>query len=270
MIIEITDKFYRANFYFYLILLSKGWMVTRNTKIVTEIMRNYFYWVALLAFYIPDAFIRSDFYSFYVIPIKNLIGLGVVYMFIVTLSKRSLVSIRNTSATGISLSLDHVNILMYKRNLIRNCLLLSWINLMLYFLISGYLNIWGHKQFQTAYYMLIDNIIITLYIVIFRPRKFRIFDSNLLRRSIVDGYFFEFRLTLNQKELKHEDYGVILQKDKISTSEILTSSWDTSEQDIPYVVINPYIEDNSEHFLNTFFNSMAIAEESNKNDDFIN
>lgn len=95
-----------------------------------------------------------------------------------------------------------------------------------YFTLSGYLNMMGHKVFPTIYFIILENLILNLMLLIFYPSDLR---HLLSKRSLFNEY------TFNYPKINY-----------LKDSKKFRNSDDSCN---PIIVLNPYFKDD---LMNSF------------------
>lgn len=135
----------------------------------------------------------------------------------------------------------------------------------LFLCVYTYLDGTGTKQFQTAYFIILENIILLPFMLIFRPRKVRIFESYYLRRSmLVQDEYYEFRLEIDNFSLDFREKNLGIPKHQLPLSRLLDLSQE--EYFYPVIILNPgnYYGLNKQDNMsnigpNEIFSEMCIA-----------
>jgi hypothetical protein len=135
----------------------------------------------------------------------------------------------------------------------------------LFLVVYTFVDATGYKQFQTAYFIILENLILIPFLLIFRPRKVRMFESYYLRRSfLVQDEYYEFRLGIDNSLLDFRENILGIPKDELPKSRLLQLSQE--EYFYPVVIINPgnyfeFIQQENRINIgpNEIFSEMCIA-----------
>jgi hypothetical protein len=99
LIIESSDKIYRAIFITFIISISSGWYITRFGEIKNEFRRIKIRLIALILFFSFDMFITDKMYQFYIIPLKNILGFLLFYVTVMGYTRKITMMITVNNST---------------------------------------------------------------------------------------------------------------------------------------------------------------------------
>lgn len=248
MMIDILDKLYRAFIVIFIIIVSGGWQITYNGKLKNELKKHYLKIIIIIPVFIIDTIFVDEAYKYYLMPIKNILILGIVYLITMKNAKEAIVNIRFNTEVNYSLIPHYLNSLLLKQTLMRYLMFITWLYFICYAVVNSYIIIHYDKQFSAFYIILVDHIFISLFAVVLRPRAIKLFESYFLRRSLLLGIFFDYVVRIKENDLffTENNYGIILQNSYIpnSSDEIEDSinsiNCAVTSGIIPYVIINPF------------------------------
>lgn len=80
---------------------------------------------------------------------------------------------------------DYVNSLVIKLNYLKNISMISLSYFFMFYIIRGSLYVSWHSSFLAYFNIVVDNSFLLVFMIVFRPRNVRLFESYYLRRLLI-------------------------------------------------------------------------------------
>lgn len=143
--------------------------------------------------------------------------------------------------------------------MLKNFNIICFSHFFCFYVVKGTLNITGTDSWLSNSQMIIDNAFMLMYLVVFRPRGIRLFESFYIRRSLLErvlivlkkapDYYFYAKIT--HEMIESNEFGVLMAA-KVGGSQRLINAQSILDDDIdgPIILINPSavyeLEDNDD------------------------